>query len=137
MKKYVQIVYIMSKKINYANCMQRKCEQCRYYDYCFRHRPKRRKSVNINKNINKLLYALLIKGKIYKINTFQFYSEKNCKYCIKYQILKREQVEIYNEETDNFELQDRYKQKEECYSKIDVMKYLIDEYRKGSEADGI
>lgn len=51
--------------------------------------------------------------------------------------MKREQVEIYNEETDEFELQDRYKQKEECYSKVDVMKYLIEEHRKGSEADGI
>ena len=56
--------------------------------------------MNINKNINKLLYALSTKGQIYKINSFQFYSEKNCKYCTKYQILKREQVEIYNEETD-------------------------------------
>ncbi len=26
------------KDINYAKCMQRKCEQCRYYDYCFRYR---------------------------------------------------------------------------------------------------
>ncbi len=65
--------------------------------------------MNINKNINKLLYSLSIKGQIYKINTFQFYSEKNCKYCTKYQILKREQVEIYNEETEEFELQERYK----------------------------
>ena len=92
--------------------------------------------MNINKNINKLLYALSIKGQIYKINSFQFYSEKNSKYCTKYQILKKEQVEMYNEETNEFELQDRYKQKEECYSKLDVMKYLIEEYRKGSEADG-
>lgn len=53
------------KEINYANCMIRKCEQCRYYEYCFRYKPK-----------------------------------------------------------------------EECYSKIDVMKYLINEHRKGSEADG-
>ena len=29
------------KDINYANCMQRRCEQCRYYDYCFRYRPKK------------------------------------------------------------------------------------------------
>lgn len=93
--------------------------------------------MNINQNINKLLYALSIKGQIYKINSFQFYSEKNCKYCNKYQILKREKVKIYNKEKDKFELQDRYKQKEECYSKVDVMKYLIDEHRKGSEADGI
>lgn len=35
----------MRDKINYANCMQRKCEQCRYYDYCFRYRPKRRKNI--------------------------------------------------------------------------------------------
>ena len=41
MTLYVQSVYIMSDKINYANCMKRKCEQCKYYDYCFRYRPKR------------------------------------------------------------------------------------------------
>ena len=92
--------------------------------------------MNINQNINKLLFALKQKGQLYKVNGFQFYSEKNDKYCTKYQILKKEQVEIYNEETDEIELQDRYKQKEECYSKVDVMKYLIEEYRKGSEADG-
>lgn len=28
--------------------------------------------MNINKNINKLLYALSIKGQIYKINSFQY-----------------------------------------------------------------
>lgn len=38
---YVQSVYIMSDKINYANCMKRKCEQCKYYDYCFRYRPEK------------------------------------------------------------------------------------------------
>lgn len=92
--------------------------------------------MNVNQNINKLLYVLSTKGQIYKINTFQFYSEKYCKYYTKYQILKREKVEIYNEETDEFELQDRYQQKEECYSKVDVLKYLIEEYRKGSEAVG-
>lgn len=86
--------------------------------------------MNINQNINKLLYALSIKGQIYKINNFQFYSEKNCKYCNKYQILKKEQVKVYNEETEKFELQDRYKQKEECYGKADILKYLLEEYRK-------
>lgn len=92
--------------------------------------------MNIKQSINKLLYALSTKGQIYKINSFQFYSEKNCKYCTKYQILKKEQVEVYNEERNEFELQDRYQQKEECYSKVDVLKYLIEEYRKGSEAVG-
>lgn len=86
--------------------------------------------MNINQNINKLLYALSIKGQIYKINSFRFYSEDNCKYCTKYQILKREKIKVYNNETDKFELQDKYKQKQECYSKIEVMKYFMKEYRK-------
>ena len=86
--------------------------------------------MNVNQNINKLLYALSIKGQIYKINTFKFYSEKNCKYCTKYQILKREKIKVYNEETGEFEFQDRYQQKEECYSKVDILKYLMEEYRK-------
>ena len=47
MIRYVQSVYIMSDKINYANCMKRKYEQCRYYDYCFRYRPKRKYYKNI------------------------------------------------------------------------------------------
>ena len=42
MTLYVQSVYIMRDKINYANCMKRRCEQCKYYDYCFRYRPKRK-----------------------------------------------------------------------------------------------
>lgn len=91
--------------------------------------------MNINQNINKLLYALKIKGQIYKINSFQFYSEKNDKYSTKYQIMKRELVEVYNEETEEIEMQEKYKQDYECYSKIDLLKYLAEEYRKGSEAD--
>ena len=39
--------------------------------------------MNVNQNINKLLYALKQKGKIYKINSFKFYSEKNDKYATK------------------------------------------------------
>ena len=45
--------------------------------------------MNVNQNINKLLYALTSKGQLYKINSFKFYSEKTNKYCTKYQILKR------------------------------------------------
>ena len=92
--------------------------------------------MNINQNINKLLYALKIKGQLYKINSFQFYSEKNDKYSTKYQIMKRELVEVYNEETDEFEMKEKYKQDYECYSKIDLLKYLAEENGKGSEADG-
>lgn len=91
--------------------------------------------MNINQNINKLLYALKQKGQIYKINTFKFYSEKNDKYSTKYQVLKKALVEVYNEDKDKIELQERYIQEYETYSKIELMKYLADEHRKGSEVD--
>ena len=91
--------------------------------------------MNINKNINKLLYALKQKGQVYKINSFKFYSERNGKYTTKYQILKKEFIEVYNFLEDIMELEEKYIVKEECYNKIDLMKYLIDEYKEG-EADG-
>lgn len=92
--------------------------------------------MNINQNINKLLFALKQRGQLYKINSFQFYSEKNNKYCTKYQILKKELEEVYSIEKDKYEFVERYKQKETYYSKVDVMKYLANEYKEGSEASG-
>lgn len=92
--------------------------------------------MNINQNINKLLYALKEKGQFYKINTFQFYSEKNDKYSTKYQILIKTTEEIWNLDEDKPVLIEKYKQDYECYSKVDLMKYLAEEYRKGSEASG-
>lgn len=92
--------------------------------------------MNVNQNINKLLYALKQKGQFYKINTFQFYSEKNDKYSTKYHVLKKQLVEEYNIEKDKIEFVEKYKQDYDCYSKIDLMKYLVEEHRKGSEADG-
>lgn len=92
--------------------------------------------MNVNQNISKLLYALKQKGQLYKINTFKFYSEKNDKYSTKYQILKREIIEYFNEETEEIEHKEKYNQAYDCYSKIELMKYLAEEYRKGSEAGG-
>lgn len=92
--------------------------------------------MNISQNINKLLYALKQKGQIYKINSFQFYSERNNKYSTKFQILKRIFEETYNIREDKIELIEKYKIDYECYSKIDILKYLAEEYKKGSEADG-
>lgn len=95
--------------------------------------------MNINQNINKLLYALKQIGEFYKINSFKFYNKKNDKYCTKYQILKRELVPIdidIDLETEEVEYEEKYKVDYDCYSKIDLMKYLAEEYRKGSEANG-
>lgn len=93
--------------------------------------------MNINANINKLLYALSVKGKLYKINSFRSYNEDKQKYRTTYKVLKRKQVEEYNIETNQNELVDKYQLDKECYSKIDLMKYLVEENRKEGEADGI
>lgn len=94
--------------------------------------------MNINQNINKLLYALKQKNQFYKINSFQFYSEKNNKYSTKYQVMKRivEETIVYasGQEYERVS-EEKFKQDYECYSKVDLMKYLAEEYRKGSEAD--
>lgn len=90
--------------------------------------------MNINQNINKLLYALKQKNQFYKINSFQFYSEKNDKYCTKYQVLRRELVPIEVDielEDEEIEYEEKYKVDKECYSKIDLMKYFIKEYENG------
>ncbi|MCI8309089.1 MAG: hypothetical protein HFJ45_02535 [Clostridia bacterium] len=96
--------------------------------------------MNINQNINKLLYALSQKGQFYKINSFQFYNEKNNKYCTKYQVLKRELVPIDVDielDLEEIEYEEKYKVDYVCYSKIEMMEYLADEYKEiGSEADG-
>ena len=85
--------------------------------------------MNINQNINKLLYALKQKEQVYKINSFQFYSEKKEKYSIKYQVLKKVFEETYNIREDKIELVERYKQDYECYNKIDLIKYFMEELK--------
>ena len=92
--------------------------------------------MNINQNISKLLYALKVKGQLYKINSFKTYNEKNDKYSTSYKILKKKLEKEYNPKTDEIELIEKYKEDYNCYSKVDLMKYLAEEYRKGSEADG-
>ena len=85
--------------------------------------------MNINLNINKLLYALKQKEQYYKINSFQFYNEKKDKYSTKYQVLKKEFVEVFNEKLNKVELQKKYIEKKECYNKVELLKYLAEEYR--------
>lgn len=92
--------------------------------------------MNVNSNINKLLYALRQRDKLYKINSFKFYNEKQQKYSTKYQVLKKTLEEVWNIEEDKIELVERYKQDIECYGKIELLKYLVKEY-EGSEANGL
>lgn len=89
--------------------------------------------MNIQNTINKLLIVLGNKGEFYKINSFLFYSEKTNKYCKKYQILKKEIVKVFNEDTEEFENIEKYKTKKECYNKIDILKYLVKENKEVSK----
>lgn len=50
--------------------------------------------------------------------------------------MKRKFVSVLNEDME-IECQEKYEQDYDCYSKIDLMKYLAEEYRQGSEASGI
>lgn len=38
------------KEINYDNCMKRKCEQCKYYDKCFKKGKNNERNNSIKQN---------------------------------------------------------------------------------------
>lgn len=55
--------------------------------------------MNIRKTINKLQSALIAKGYIYKINTYQFYSEQQHRMITGYRITQKQgkkDVELFN-----------------------------------------
>lgn len=90
--------------------------------------------VNANKNISKLLYALSIKGEIYKINSYNYYNENKNKYSTKYLVLKRKIIKEYDVITHKFYDKEKYiNERDIFYNKIDLMKYLAEEYRKVCE----
>lgn len=98
--------------------------------------------MNINQNISKLLIALGIKGQMYKINSFKFYSEKARKYLTKYQLLELLKIPKINKITKKEEIEEKYVVVLETYSNVEMMKFLAEEYKiikeeiEGSEADG-
>lgn len=46
----------MKEKINYANCMKRKCEMCKHYDECFRYKGGNENESKSNKQIQKIKF---------------------------------------------------------------------------------
>ncbi len=69
---------------------------------------------NVQQTINKLLLAFRKQGRIYKINTQQFYSEEQERIITKM---------ILWEESPRGD-------GEEFYSKVDLLRYLVDEWKK-------
>lgn len=72
---------------------------------------------NIQKKINKLLMALRQQGIVYKINTQQFYSEKQDRICTKL-ILWEEHPQ---------------RDGEAFYSKVELLKYLVERWKEVRE----
>ncbi len=72
---------------------------------------------NIQRSINKLLYALKLKGEEYKINTEQFYIEDRLvnKYIL-YQVHPKSDGETF-------------------YSKVKLLKYLVSKYKEGGNSE--
>lgn len=50
--QYIQGVEPMKEKINFDNCMKRKCQSCKYYDYCFGYKFRKGKD-NVRRKSNK------------------------------------------------------------------------------------
>lgn len=75
--------------------------------------------MNIKKKINKLLLALRTKGYIYKINVTQYYSEEKQKIINKYILW-----DTHPKEGEVF------------YSKVKLLEYLIELYKKVGVNDG-
>ena len=92
--------------------------------------------MNIQTQINKLLLALSIKGKKYKVNSYMFYSDRVEKYCNKYVLSRKELVPMINALTGLEEgEEEKYVYVLDSYNRIDILKYLVQEY-KGSEENG-
>lgn len=75
--------------------------------------------MDIQKKISKLLLSLRMKGYIYKINVSQYYSEEKQKIINKYILWDTHQ-----------------KEGEVFYSKIKLLEYLIELYKKVGVNDG-
>lgn len=80
--------------------------------------------MNINAMINKCLMILAEKEKLYKYNTFKFYSEQTGRYSTKYQLLERKIIRTKNGN------QEKYQEVKSSYSNKDILAYLMKEYKR-------
>lgn len=87
--------------------------------------------MNIQYKINQLLTALDIKlNMLYRINCFSSYSDTKGRYVKSYQVLKRTFKKKRNEE-GKIEIIEKYIEKLKAYNKVDILKFLANEYEKG------
>lgn len=81
--------------------------------------------MNIRKTINKLQSALIAKGYIYKINTYQFYSDQQNRMITGYRITQRQQ---YRKKNGEMSVKDA-ELLNSC-SQVEVLKWFVEEWEK-------
>ena len=81
--------------------------------------------MNIRKTINKLQFALIAKGYIYKINTYQFFSDQQNRMITGYRITQKQPYQKKNGEMSvkDVELLNS------C-SQVEVLKWFVEEWEK-------
>ncbi len=81
--------------------------------------------MNLDNKISKLLQAIRMHNIDIKIDTIQFYSERNEKYCNMYKVYVKETVR-----NKSGQLIQKYKLQNQFISKIELLKYLVNKYKE-------
>lgn len=81
--------------------------------------------MNIRKTINKLQSALIAKGYIYKINTYQFYSEQQNRMITGYRIMEKQTYRKKNGEMSAKDVE----LLNSC-SQVEVLKWFVGEWER-------
>lgn len=81
--------------------------------------------MNIRKTINKLQYALIAKGYIYKINTYQFYSDQQNRMITGYRITEKQPYR-----KKNGEMSEKDVELLNSCSQVEVLKRFSDRWKE-------
>lgn len=82
---------------------------------------------NIKATIQKLQYALIRKGYLYKLNTYQFYSQEQSRMITGYRVTEKQAYEKKNGEMSVKEVE----LLNTC-SQVEVMKWFAEEWKKAN-----
>lgn len=84
--------------------------------------------MNIRKTINKLQSALIAKGYIYKINTYQFHSKQQNRMITGYRITQKQPYR-----KKNGEMSEKDAELLNSCSQVEVLKWFVEEWGKKEE----
>lgn len=84
------------------------------------------RNMNMRKTINKLQSALIAKGYIYKINTYQFYSEQQNRMITGYRITQKQPYR-----KKNGEMSEKDAELVNSCSQVEVLKWFVGEWEHG------